>query len=256
MAIETTTPKQAAGLAGVVAGQTAICTVGKAGAGLTYRGYSIEDLATQATFEEVAYLLIYGKLPNKNELQQYKEQLKKLRDLPPALKIILEQIPADAHPMDVLRTGCSALGTILPEGNKYDQIFIANKLMASFSSMLLYWYHFSKSGKKITVETDDENIAGHFLHLLHGKKAPAEHINCFDASMILYAEHEFAASTFAARVTAATLSDFYSAITSAIGTLRGPLHGGANEAAMELINQFKSPEQAETGLKKCWPKRN
>jgi 2-methylcitrate synthase len=248
MATENTT-KQAGGLAGVIAGQTSICTVGKAGAGLTYRGYAIEDLATYAKFEEVAYLLIYGKLPNKSELQEYKKQLKNLRDLPSALKTILEQIPADAHPMDVLRTGCSALGTILPEGNKYDQIFIANKLMASFSSMLLYWYHFSKAGKKITVETDDENIAGHFLHLLHGKKAPVEHVDCFDASMILYAEHEFAASTFAARVTAATLSDFYSAITSAIGTLRGSLHGGANEAAMELINQFKTPEQAEAGLR-------
>jgi 2-methylcitrate synthase len=249
MAIDTSASKQTAGLAGVVAGQTAICTVGKAGAGLTYRGYAIEDLAANAQFEEVAYLLIYGKLPNRNELEQYKEQLKKLRDLPSALKTVLEQLPADAHPMDVLRTGCSALGTFLPEGNKYDQIWIANKLMASFSSMLLYWYHFSKSGKKIIVETDDDNIAGHFLNLLHGKKAPVNHIACFDASMILYAEHEFAASTFAARVTAATLSDFYSAITSAIGTLRGPLHGGANEAAMELINQFKSPEQAESGLK-------
>ncbi len=249
MTTETTAPKQAGGLAGVTAGQTAICTVGKAGAGLTYRGYAIEDLAIKAKFEEVAYLLIYGKLPNKNESQKYKEQLKNLRDLPPTLKVILEQIPVDAHPMDVLRTGCSALGTILPEGNKYDQIYIANKLMASFASMLLYWYHFSKSGKRINVETDDESIAGHFLHLLHQKKASVEHIDCFDASMILYAEHEFAASTFAARVTAATLSDFYSAITSAIGTLRGPLHGGANEAAMELINQFKNPEQAEAGLK-------
>lgn len=170
MTTETTAPKQAGGLAGVTAGETAICTVGKAGAGLTYRGYAIEDLAINAKFEEVAYLLIYDKLPNKNELQQYKEQLKKLRDLPPSLKVILEQISADAHPMDVLRTGCSALGTILPEGKKYDQIFIANKLMASFGSMLLYWYHFSKSGKRINVETDDENIAGHFLHLLHEKK--------------------------------------------------------------------------------------
>lgn len=248
MAVETSA-KQAGGLAGVVAGQTSIATVGKEGAGLTYRGYSIEDLARYAKFEEVAYLLIYGKLPNKQELDQYKKELKKLRGLPMSLRHILEQIPADSHPMDVLRTGCSALGTIVPEGTDHDQIFIANKLMASFSSMLLYWHHFSTSGKRINVETEDENIAGHFLHLLHQKPAPDEHIACFDASMILYAEHEFAASTFAARVTAATLSDFYSAITSAIGTLRGPLHGGANEAAMELINQFKTPEEAESGLR-------
>jgi len=244
-----TATKKVGGLAGVVAGQTAIATVGKEGAGLTYRGYSIEDLATKACFEEVAYLLIYGKLPNKTELQKYKGELAKLRDLPVALKTVLEQLPKDAHPMDVLRTGCSALGTIIPEGDKYDQIFIANKLTASFSSMLLYWYHFSQSGKKIAVETDDENVAGHFLHLLHGKKSSADHIAAMDASMILYAEHEFAASTFAARVTAATLSDFYSAITSAIGTLRGPLHGGANEAAMELINQFKTVEQADKGIR-------
>ncbi len=250
MAIESTTvQKQVAGLAGVLAGQTAICTVGKAGAGLTYRGYAIEDLANYAKFEEVAYLLLYGKLPNQKELEQYKKQLQQLRDLPPALKVVLEQLPADAHPMDVLRTGCSALGTILPEGGKYDQLYIANRLMSCFSSMLLYWYHFSKSGKKIEVETDDDSIAGHFLHLLHGKKALPEHIDCFDASMILYAEHEFAASTFAARVTAATLSDFYSAITSAIGTLRGSLHGGANEAAMDLISKFKNTNEADNGIR-------
>jgi len=248
MAESTTAPKQG-GLAGVIAGETTICTVGKAGVGLTYRGYAIEDLAANACFEEVAYLLIYGKLPNQNELQQYKKQLAKMRDLPVPLKTILEQLPATAHPMDVLRTGCSALGTILPEGKDRDQIYIANKLMSSFSSMLLYWYHFRKSGKKIELETDDDNIAGHFLSLLHGKKSKPDEIRCFDASMILYAEHEFAASTFAARVTAGTLSDFYSAITSAIGTLRGPLHGGANEAAMELINQFKNPDKAEAGIR-------
>ncbi len=190
MTVESTiAPKKTGGLAGVVAGQTSICTVGKAGAGLTYRGYSIEDLASKACFEEVAYLLIYGQLPNKTKLQEYKGTLAKMRDLPAALKTVLEQLPKDAHPMDVLRTGCSALGTILPEGNKHDQIFIANKLTASFSSMLLYWYHFSQSGKRITVETDDESIAGHFLHLLHGKKSSQDHINCMDASMILYAEH-------------------------------------------------------------------
>lgn len=246
----TTSSKNTAGLAGVTAGQTDICTVGKEGKGLTYRGYAIEDLANNCCFEEVAYLLIYGKLPNKTELSRYKEQLSKMRGLPPNLKIVLEQIPASAHPMDVLRTGCSTLGTLLPEGKEYDQIFIANKLMSSFGSMLLYWYHFSNFGKKIEVETSDDDIAGHFLALLHTKKAIPEHVNCLNASLILYAEHEFAASTFAARVTAATLSDFYSAITSAIGTLRGPLHGGANEAAMELIEQFKTPDEAGVGIKK------
>ncbi len=250
MTVESTTAtKKTGGLAGVVAGQTAICTVGKAGAGLTYRGYSIEDLAVKASFEEVAYLLIYGKLPTKNELKKYEAELITLRGLPPALKVILEQLPKDAHPMDVLRTGCSALGSIFPENTKNDQILIANKLLASFSSMLMYWYHYSQSGKRIEVEADAENIAGHFLHLLHGKKSSPDQTRCLDASMILYAEHEFAASTFAARVTTATLSDFYSAITSAIGTLRGPLHGGANEAAMELIEKFESPDEAEKGLK-------
>ncbi len=246
----TASPKQGTGLAGVSAGETAICTVGKAGIGLTYRGYAIEDLAQNASFEEVAYLLIYGYLPNKPHLEKYKEQLSQLRDLPEPLKTVLEQLPKDAHPMDVLRTGCSALGSMLPENPQHDEIFIANKLMSCFPSMLLYWYHFTQSGKKINVQTDDHNIAGHFLHLLHGKPADKEQIAAMDCSMILYAEHEFAASTFAARVTAATLSDFYSAITSAIGTLRGPLHGGANEAAMELIQQFKDPDTAEAGLRK------
>jgi len=246
----TTSAKQGAGLAGVSAGETSICTVGKAGIGLTYRGYAIEDMAQNACFEEIAYLLIYGKLPDKKQLEQYKEQLAKLRDLPAELKTVLELLPANAHPMDVLRTGCSALGSMLPESPEHDQVFIANKLMSCFPSMLLYWYHFSQSGKKISLVTDESSIAGHFLHLLHGKSPDTDQIDCMDCSMILYAEHEFAASTFAARVTAATLSDFYSAITSAIGTLRGPLHGGANEAAMELIKQFKDVESAEAGLRK------
>lgn len=245
----TASPKQG-GLAGVSAGETAICTVGKAGVGLTYRGYSIEDLAQNASFEEVAYLLIYGYPPNKPHLEKYKEQLSQLRDLPQSLKTVLEQLPADAHPMDVLKTGCSALGAMLPENAQHDQLYIANKLMSCFPSMLLYWYQFTQFGKKIDVRTDELSIAGHFLHLLHGKKPDADQLAAMDCSMILYAEHEFAASTFAARVTAATLSDFYSAITSAIGTLRGPLHGGANEAAMELIQQFKNPDDAEAGLRK------
>jgi len=245
----TASPKPG-GLAGVSAGETAICTVGKTGVGLTYRGYSIEDLAQHATFEEVAYLLLYGKLPNKIQLETYTKELSQLRDLPASLKTILEQLPKDAHPMDVLRTGCSALGSILPENKEHDQVFIANKLMSCFPSMLLYWYHFTQSGKKIDLNTGEPSVAGHFLHLLHGKKPDNDQIACMDCSMILYAEHEFAASTFAARVTAATLSDFYSAITSAIGTLRGPLHGGANEAAMELIQQFKDPDAAEAGLRK------
>ncbi len=246
----TTAPKHSGGLAGITAGETAICTVGKEGKGLTYRGYSIEDLADKACFEETAYLLLYGKLPNQTELSDYKTQLKKLRGLPTALKNILEQLPKSAHPMDVLRTGCSALGTMQPEGTAHQQVDIANKLMSSFASMLNYWYHFSQFGKKIEVETDDDCIAGHFLHLLHQNKADPLHIRCLDSSLTLYAEHEFNASTFAARVAASTLSDFYSAITAAIGTLRGPLHGGANEAAMELIAQFKNADGAETALRK------
>jgi 2-methylcitrate synthase len=243
-------PEKTGGLAGVAAGETAICKVSKVGIGLAYRGYSIDDLSQKGCFEETAYLLLYGKLPTSVELSEYKTRLSKLRNLPAQLNIVLEQLPADSHPMDVLRTGCSALGTILPEGAKHDQISIANKLMASFGSMLMYWYHFSRSGKRIEVETDDENIAGHFLHLLHQKKADDLCVRCLDVSMILYAEHEFNASTFAARVVASTLSDFYSCITSAIGALRGNLHGGANEAAMGLLKQFKSPDEAEAGVRK------
>jgi 2-methylcitrate synthase len=238
------------GLAGVVAGETAICTVGKAGKGLTYRGYSIDDLAAQACFEEVAYLLVYGKLPNQTELSNYQTALKKLRELPNKIKYVLEQIPADAHPMDVLRTGCSMLGTLEQESAQHDASAITNRLLATFPGMLTYWYQFHKNNHRIETVTEEESIAGHFLHLLQGKKPAALQQRVVDVSLILYAEHEFNASTFAARVTAATLSDMYAAITSAIGTLRGPLHGGANEAAMELIEKFTSPAAAEDGLRK------
>jgi 2-methylcitrate synthase len=239
---------KSAGLAGITAGETSICTVGKEGLGLTYRGYSINDLADHATFEEVAFLLLNGHLPNRTELADYHKKLAAMRGLPAALKVVLEQLPANSHPMDVLRTGCSALGSLEPEGPGRSGVDVANRLMASFFSMLLYWYHFSKSGKRIETQTDDPSIAAHFLHLLHGKPADAQRIKTMDASLILYAEHEFNASTFAARVTTSTLSDIYSAICSGIGTLRGPLHGGANEMAMELIERFKTPDEGEAGL--------
>lgn len=238
------------GLAGVTAGQTAISTVGKAGLGLTYRGYSIHDLAAHATFEEVAYLLIYGALPNKQQLQDYRKQLISQRSLPDALKTVLELTPKDAHPMDVLRTTTSFLGTIERESSQYNAVDIANRLLAMFPSSLLYWYHFHFSGKKIDTNTPTDSIAGHFLYLLNGTQPKPLVQRVIDGSLILYAEHEFNASTFAARVTTATGSDFYSAICSAIGTLRGDLHGGANEKAMELIEQFDSADAADAGLRK------
>lgn len=237
-----------AGLAGVTAGRTAIATVGKEGKGLTYRGYSIDDLAERSTFEEVAYLLIYGRLPVAVELREYKTRLHRLQGLPSPVKAVLEQIPGTAHPMDVMRTGCSMLGTLEPEGNDRDQIAIANRLTACFSSILLYWHHFATHGKRIETETDDEDTAGHFLHMLHQKKPDDLQRRAIDASLILYAEHEFNASTFTARIITSTLSDFYSAVTGAIGALRGPLHGGANEAAMELIQRYNTPEDAEKGV--------
>ncbi len=236
------------GLAGVIAGHTAISTVGKEGVGLTYRGYSIHDLAEQSTFEEVAYLLINGHLPNKKELTRYQEELRGLRGLPKGLQAILEQLPSDAHPMDVMRTGCSALGSLEPEGGERDQIAIANRLVACFSSVLLYWHQFHTKGKRIKTATDEETTAGHLLRLLHGKKPDELHRRAIDVSMILYAEHEFNASTFTARTIASTLPDFYSAVTGAIGALRGPLHGGANEAAMDLIERFSTPDEAEKGV--------
>ncbi|MCR8642040.1 2-methylcitrate synthase [Paenibacillus sp. N1-5-1-14] len=241
-------PQKQGGLAGITAGQTSIATVGKEGKGLNYRGYSIFDLAAHATFEETAYLLIYGQLPSSNELVAYKQKLQGLRDLPADLKNILERLPRSAHPMDVLRTGCSALGTMEIEGESYTQADIADRLMASFGSMLLYWYHYSQSGTRIELHASSDSIAGLFLELLHGHPPSELHERVMDISLTLYAEHEFNASTFAARTTASTLSDMYSAITSGIGTLRGSLHGGANEAAMELIAKFNDPDDAEAGL--------
>jgi len=244
------TTKKTGGLAGVVAGQTAISTVGHEGKGLHYRGYSIYDLAEYASFEESAYLLIYGVLPSPQELVEYNAKLKKLRRLPNELRSILEQLPNNSHPMDVLRTGCSVLGTLEREGDGRSQQDIADRLIACFGSMLLYWHHYHQSGERIDTETDEEGIAGHFLRLLHRRKPVDLHVKAMDVSLILYAEHEFNASTFASRITASTLSDFYSAITTGVGTLRGPLHGGANEAAMELIERFQSPEEAEAGIKR------
>jgi 2-methylcitrate synthase len=238
------------GLAGVVAGQSAICTVGLAGKGLNYRGYSIDDLAAHATFEEVAYLLLYGKLPTQSELNAYTKKLVSLRHLPDQLKVILKFIPKNTHPMDVLRTGCSFLGNLEPEENFGQEHHIADRLLAIFPGMMCYWYAFHFHKKEISGLSDEMTVGGHFLHMLHGKRPTDLERDMMNVSLILYAEHEFNASTFAARVTAATLSDFYSAITSAIGTLRGPLHGGANEAAMELIERFKTPDEAEIGLRK------
>lgn len=238
-----------AGLAGIVAGESAISTVGKDGVGLTYRGYAIEDLAAHATFEEVAYLLNYGQLPTRAELTTYLNKLISLRSLPAELKTLLKLIPKQTHPMDVLRTGCSMLGTLEPEVDFSMQHDIADRLLAIFPSMLCYWYAYHWQGKEIACESEEITVGGYFLNLLHGNRPLKLEKDMMNVSLILYAEHEFNASTFAARVTAATLSDFYSAITSAIGTLRGPLHGGANEAAMELIERFKSPQAAEDQLK-------
>ena len=241
--------KKTGGLAGVIAGRTDICTVGKEGAGLTYRGYDIYDLADNASFEEVAHLLHHGRLPNAVELAAYRERLKSLRALPSVLKQALEFIPADTHPMDVLRTGCSVLGNLEPETDFSGQLDAADRLLAAFPSMLLYWHRFHADGKRIETSTGDDSVAGHFLHLLHDAPPSELHRRTLDTSLILYAEHEFNASTFTARVIAATLSDFHSAIAGAIGALRGPLHGGANEAAMELIERFDSPQAAETGVR-------
>ncbi|OHB86461.1 MAG: 2-methylcitrate synthase [Planctomycetes bacterium RBG_16_64_12] len=236
------------GLAGVVAGRTAICTVGKEGSGLTYRGYSIHDLAQRAGFEEVAYLLLYGELPSREELDQYQQRLVELRSLPQKLKPVLEQLPSTAHPMDVLRTGCSALGCLEPERRFADQQEIADRLLAVFPAIVLYWYHYAHHGRRIDTATGQSTLAGHFLELLHGEPPAELHCRAMDVSWILYAEHEFNASTFAARIAASTLADFYSTITAAIGTLRGPLHGGANEAALEFIQRFRDPDEAERGV--------
>jgi len=244
--------KKSVALSGVAAGNTAVCTVGRTGNDLHYRGYDIVELATHATFEEVAYLLVHGDLPTISELKDYRKKLRSLRGIPACLKRVLEDIPAAAHPMDVLRTGCSVLGNVLPE--KEDRNIqgtrdIIDHLVASFGSMLLYWWHYSRSGIRIDVETDEETAAGHFLHMLHGKRPSPLHERALDQSLILYAEHEFTASTFAARVIAGTLSDTYSAITGAIGALRGPKHGGANEAAYEIQRRYRNAEEAEADIK-------
>ncbi|WP_405225406.1 bifunctional 2-methylcitrate synthase/citrate synthase [Lentisalinibacter sediminis] len=251
-----TVNKKTGGLAGVVAGKTALCTVGKEGAGLTYRGYDIDDLAHQANFEEVAHLLMHGKLPNRSELEAYVKKLKGMRGLPDELKTVLEMIPASAHPMDVLRTGVSLLGNLQPEGDVSNQADVADRLVAVLPSILLYWHRFHADGARIETETDDDSVAGHFLHLLHDKPPSELHRKTLDTSLILYAEHEFNASTFTARVITATLSDFHSAVTGAIGALRGPLHGGANEAAMELIEKFSSPEEATAGIKQMLERKD
>lgn len=240
-----------AGLAGITAGDTAICTVGKEGAGLTYRGYDIYDMADKGTFEEVAFLLLHGHLPNKTELNAFKKRLMKARKLPKPLLKTLEMIPADTHPMDVMRTGCSMLGNLEPEKTDFsNQVKIAERMLAAFPGIVVYWWRFHEEGKRINTESNFDTTAAHFLRLLHGRKPKDLHVKALDSSLILYAEHEFNASTFTARVVTATLSDFHSAITGAIGALRGPLHGGANEAAMELIEKFKTPEKAEEGIRK------
>ena len=238
-----------AGLRGQSAGATALCTVGQSGTGLTYRGYDISELAEHGTFEEVAYLLFHGELPNHQQLRDYKKKLASYRGLPASLKSCLEEIPADAHPMDVLRTGVSLLGNLEPEQGFSEQQWVSDRLLGALPSILLYWYHYSHNQGRIDTEVGDDSVAGHFLTMLHGKEPPEAHRRCLDVSLILYAEHEFNASTFTARVCASTLSDMHSCVTGAIGSLRGPLHGGANEAAMALIQKFNSPAEAVTEVK-------
>ncbi len=253
---ETTTvgfkPKKSVALSGTAAGNTALCTVGRTGNDLHYRGYDILDFATTCEFEEVAYLLVHGKLPTVSELTGYKTKLKSLRGLPAGVKAALEQLPPSAHPMDVMRTGVSVLGCLSPEKDDHNNPGardIADKLMACLGSVLLYWYHFSHNGKRIDVETDDDSIGGHFLHLLHGKKPSDSWVRAMHTSLILYAEHEFNASTFTSRVIAGTGSDMYSSITGAIGALRGPKHGGANEVAFEIQKRYDSPDEAEADIR-------
>ena len=245
-------PKKSVALSGVAAGNTALCTVGRSGNDLAYRGYDILDFAETAEFEEIAHLLIHERLPSKAELVAYKKKLKSLRGLPTPVMDVLEAIPAAAHPMDVLRTGCSVLGTVLPEKDEQapaDARDIADRLLASFGSMLLYWYHYSHNGKSIDVETDDESIGAHFLTLLHGEKPSEQWERAMHTSLILYAEHEFNASTFTSRVIAGTGSDMYSAVSGAIGALRGPKHGGANEVALDIQKRYATPDEAEADIK-------
>ena len=245
-------PKKSVALSGTAAGNTALCTVGRTGNDLAYRGYDILDLATTSEFEEIAHLLVHGKLPNRAELAAYKAKLKSLRGLPAAVKTALEQLPPSSHPMDVMRTGVSVLGCVKPEKDDHNHPGardIADKLMASLGSMLLYWYHFAYNGKRIEVETDDDSIGGHFLHLLHGEKPSDSWVRAMHTSLILYAEHEFNASTFTCRVVAGTGSDMYSAICGGIGALRGPKHGGANEVAFEIQKRYETPDEAEADIK-------
>lgn len=245
-------PKKSVALSGVPAGSTALCSVGRSGNDLHYRGYDIADLAAHCEFEEVAHLLIHGKLPNKSELAAYKKKLQGLRGLPTPLKAALEQLPASAHPMDIMRTGVSVLGCLDPEDLAHPEAKtreIADRLIACLPSILLYWYHFSTNGKRIEVETDDDSIAGHFLHLLHGSKQSTLWEKAMHTSLILYAEHEFNASTFTTRVIAGTGSDIFSAITGGIGALRGPKHGGANEVALEIQQRYSNPDQAESDIR-------
>lgn len=245
-------PKKSVALSGTAAGNTAICTVGLSGNDLHYRGYDILNFATEAEFEEIAYLIIHEKLPNKAELAAYKKKLKSYRDIPDAVKTVLEQLPKQTHPMDVMRTGCSVLGCIEPESEAHPKEAaqdIVDRLVASFGSILLYWYHYSHNGKKIELQSDDDTVAEHFLHLLHGKKPKESWVKAMHISLILYAEHEFNASTFTARVIAGTNSDMHSAITGAIGALRGPKHGGANEAAFRIQERYSSADAAEADIK-------
>jgi len=244
-------PKKSVALSGVPAGNTALCTVGRTGNDLHYRGYDILEFADQAEFEEIAYLLVHGKLPNAAELAAYKTKLRGLRGIPAAVQRILEAVPTNTHPMDVMRTACSALGALLPEAQDHklsEARNIADRLMASLGSMLLYWYHYSHSGRRIEVETDDDSIGGHFLHLLHGRKPSELWVRAMHTSLILYAEHEFNASTFTCRVIAGTGSDMYSAITGGIGALKGPKHGGANEFAFDVIGRYDTPDDAEADV--------
>jgi 2-methylcitrate synthase len=246
-------PKKSVALSGIAAGNTALCSVGRSGNDLHYRGYDILDIADKCDFEEVAYLLIHGKLPNRAELKSYKTRLKSLRGLPESVRTVLEALPASAHPMDVMRTGVSALGCVLPEKDDHNPAGardIADRLVASLGSMLCYWYHWSHNGRAIEVETDDDSVGGHFLHMLHGREPSDSWVRAMHTSLILYAEHEFNASTFTARVIAGTGADMYSSITGAIGALRGPKHGGANEVAYEIQSRYATPGDAEADIRK------
>jgi 2-methylcitrate synthase len=246
-------PKKSVALSGTAAGNTALCTVGRTGNDLAYRGYDILDIATTCEFEEIAYLLVHGKLPNRAELAAYKAKLRSLRGIPAAVRVALEQLPPSAHPMDVMRTAVSVLGCIEPEKDDHNHPGardIADRLMASLGPMMLYWWHWSHNGKRIEVDSDEDSIGGHFLHLLHGRRPPASWVRAMHTSLILYAEHEFNASTFAARVIAGTGSDFHSAIAGAIGALRGPKHGGANEVAFEIQKRYDTPDEAEADIRR------